>query len=161
MRILQSTMEPLIHHLSTYDPNSDTWAHSTFSGWSTVNNVSYGGIGSYQNYIYATDMATFGDEGADAAKGIVRFDINDYSAQRFAVTSEYIDLTIGLDGMLYGLSNGVTVDVYDPLTMGLSRTLNLAVGVRGVAINATGEIFGASGMVTSITSILVEYYKIA
>jgi hypothetical protein len=140
-------------YLSTYDPNTDTWSHHTFLGWSTVNNISYGGIASYQNFVFASDMRTFGTT-ADEARGIVRFDITDYSAQRFAELgtvndSNFIDLTIGLDGLLYALEDNGKLSVFNPLTLDLLRSLNLTTpnfqnDFRAIAINATGEIFASN-----------------
>src|SRR5689334_16537173 len=37
--------------LSRYDTVSGTWSHMTFAGWSTVNNVTYGGIVASGNYV--------------------------------------------------------------------------------------------------------------
>lgn len=146
IQFYNGTFDPF---LSTYDPTTSTWSHHTYPGWSTVNNISYGGIASYQNYVYVTDMSTFGDGGADQANGIVRFNINDYSGQRlaenFADNGEFIDLTIGLDGLLYGLEDYGDISVYDPLTLDLLRTLDLGhTSDRAIAVNAAGEIFSAS-----------------
>ena len=142
IHIYNGTFDP---YLSIYYPITSTWTHETYSGWSTVNNVSYGGIARYQKYIFLTDMTTFGDGGADEAKGIVRYDTGNDTFLRFADTIEFIDLNRGLDGLLYALrSDETSVDVYDPLTNNLVRTLNLGTGVRGIAVNEEGDIFGAS-----------------
>jgi hypothetical protein len=142
VQVYNGTFDP---YLSTYNPSSDTWLHHTHVGWSTVNNVSYGGIGTYQNFAYVTDMRTFGDDGQDEAKGIVRFNIDTFFSQRFAEAFEFIDLTIGMDGLLYGLLDDEdTINVYDPLSMVLLGTISLETDVRGIAVNEVGEIFGAS-----------------
>src|SRR5262249_26527881 len=47
--------------LATYNPSTSSWSQQGYSGWSTVNNVSYGGIGLFQNYVFASDMTTAGD----------------------------------------------------------------------------------------------------
>ena len=91
--------------LSTRPSNSYTldgggWTHRTHSGWSTVNNVSYGGIGVLGDYVYVTDMTTF-SEPADEAKGVVRFNLADGTSARFLETEAPQDLTIGKDGRLY------------------------------------------------------------
>ncbi len=141
VQVYNGTADPF---LSTYNPSSDTWMHHTHPGWSTVANSAYGGIGTYQNFVYVTDMRTYDDSGADEAKGIIRFNIDDFSSQRFAEAFEFIDLTVGIDGLVYGLSDEYTVNVYDPLSMELLRTISLATGVRGIAVNEAGDIFGAS-----------------
>lgn len=138
IHIYNGTFDP---YLSTYHITTNTWTHQTHSEWSTVNNVSYGGIARHQNFIFVTDMNTVGD----VAQGIVRFDATDGTAQRFANTLEFIDLTVGLDGLLYALQgNEDTVSVYNPSTQAFLRTINLANGVRGIAVNEQGHIFGVS-----------------
>ena len=87
IHIFNGTFDP---HLSTYDVMTDTWTHQTHSGWSTVNNVSYGGIARYQHFIFVTDMPTFGSL-EDEATGIVRFDTMNGTSQRLADTLEFID----------------------------------------------------------------------
>lgn len=131
--------------LSTYNLGTTSWINNNLSGWSTINNVSYGGIASYQNFVYVTDMAT---AGAGSPQGIVRFNITNNTAQRFTSASGYIDLTMGLDGVLYALrddssASGRTVDAYDPLTMNLLWTTTLANDARGIAVNKNGDIFAA------------------
>src|SRR5438046_1673927 len=54
IQVYNGTFDPL---LSTLSPKTGTWTHKIFPGWSTVNNGTYGGIASFQNYIYVTDMA--------------------------------------------------------------------------------------------------------
>jgi hypothetical protein len=126
-------------HLSGLDPVQGTWSEATYPGWSTVANVSYGGVGHYQQYVFATDMNTAGAP----EEGIVRFNTADGTAQRFADTQQYIALTVGLDGKLYGLV-GSQIDVYDPTTLAPVRSVSL-LGVvpdaRGIAVNAAGDIF--------------------
>lgn len=142
IQIYDGTFDPF---LNSYYPITDTWTHQPHTGWSTVNNGSYGGIAQYQNYVFVTDMNTFGDGGADAAMGIVRFDTTGGPTVRFANTQEFIDLTIGLDDLLYALrGNESAVDVYMPSTNTFVRTINLASDVRGIAVNEEGQIFAAS-----------------
>src|SRR5262245_23111538 len=66
-------------YLATYDPNAGSWSQTTYSGWSTVNNVSYGGLARFGSYIFATDMNT----GGGAPNGIVRFDTSGGATTRF------------------------------------------------------------------------------
>jgi hypothetical protein len=140
LAVYNGTFDP---YLSTYDPADGSWTHHTFPGWSTVDNVTYGGIAAFGDYIYVTDMRTFGDGGADEEFGIIRFDINDYSAQRFP-TPEFIDLNIGLNGLLYAVhTTERAVTEYDPLTMQPLRSFGVFENVRGVAVNRAGHIFTA------------------
>src|SRR5580765_5426368 len=80
-------------YLATYSASNSNWTQTTYAGWSTVSNVSYGGLARYQNFIYATDMNTAGA----AAKGIVRFDTVSGNITRFGTNSDFTDLNVGLD----------------------------------------------------------------
>ena len=136
------TFDPV---LSSYNPDTDTWTSTTYSGWSTVATGTNGGIVSDGNYVYVTDMTTYYSGEAEEAKGIIRFDLSNDSAIRFADTLEFIDLTLGLDGLLYGLEESEnTVHVYDLQTLDLLWTTRLRNGVRGIAVDRDGDIFGAS-----------------
>jgi hypothetical protein len=129
--------------LAIYNAGSG-WTQQGYSGWSTVNNVSYGGIGLLQNYVYVTDMTT-GNDPAGPSNGIIRFNRTDGTAIRFASGTDFTDLTIGLDGKLYALS-GQTLSVFDPYTTALLRTVTLPFGndYRGVAVNSAGDIYTAN-----------------
>jgi hypothetical protein len=132
-----------VHHpyLSTYDPDVDYWLHNTHIEWSTVNDVGSGGISSFMNYLFVTDMRTGGDE----AKGVVRFDVTNYTGLRFADLIEPIDLNVGLDAWLYILGcDLVSIYVYDPETMSRTRSFRLDTEVKAIAVNIIGEIFGVT-----------------
>jgi hypothetical protein len=135
--VYNGTFQPF---LSIYDPLYGTWQHTQFSGWSTINNVSYGGIAAFQNFVYVTDMST---SGSGSPAGIVRFNTTDNSAERFAENQNFIDLTIGLDGFLYAAA-GSNISVYDPITFSLVRTFGLQAECRGIAVNSAGKIFSSS-----------------
>lgn len=132
--------------LSTYDTASDTWTHTDHAGWSTVNNATYGGIATIGSLVFATDMDT-GD-----AQGIVRFDTFANTSIRFAQDIGPIDLTIGLDELLYALypgsSGGTNINVYG-LDGDFLRQIELASSIgaqdiRAIAVAANGQIFAAS-----------------
>jgi outer membrane protein assembly factor BamB len=111
-----------------------------------VNNLSYGGIAASDRYVFVTDMNTNGA----AAVGLVRFNTYDGSAQRFAAADEYIDVTLGWDGLLYALDiDESNIRVFNPDTLASVRNFTLKDGaadenVRAIAVNAAGEIFAAS-----------------
>ncbi|MEM7052253.1 MAG: hypothetical protein AAF604_21480 [Acidobacteriota bacterium] len=140
LHVFNGTLFP---KLSTYDPDTETWEHNTFAGWSTANQYSYGGIATYGQYIFVTDMETLG---SGEPSGIVRFDKSDgYSAVRFSVGQGYIDLNIGLDGNLYALQVGEhDTDVFDPVTMVYDKTVFIESFVRGVSVNHIGQYLGVS-----------------
>lgn len=136
--IYNGTFSP---QLSLLEPVTVSWAHLPFTGWSTVNNVSYGGVAAYRHYVFATDMTTAGDGGT---RGIVRFDLDTATGVRFG-DAEYIDVAMGFDGKVYGLrSDEQTVDAFDPESLAAAGGATLALDVRGIAVDADGEILGAS-----------------
>ncbi len=130
--------------LSTFAPDSGTWWQPTCSGWSTVARPGYGGITSAGNFVYVTDMRTLGSVEAQAA-GIIRFDIRDFSCERFVPEFEFIDLTVGQDGLLYGFTDARSLRVYDPADMTFLRSIRLLpADHRAVAVNKDGDVFTAA-----------------
>ena len=129
--------------LSTLNPTTGAIANRSMAGWSTVNNVSYGGIAAAGKQVFVTDMRTF-NGGAEAA-GIVMFDLESGTARRFADGRDYHDLNLGHDGLLYA-TTGRSADVYDPRTFTFVRNVTWegAGDVRGIAIDKSGTIFTAS-----------------
>ncbi len=122
--------------------------NTTLAGWSTINNTTYGGLAAYGNYVFATDETTA--SGGDA-NGIVRFNINDFTAQRFdSGLGDYIQLTMGKDGLLYALTpsgspGGRECDVFDPNTM--ARVKHISFGfrdLRDIAVDASGKIYAVT-----------------
>src|SRR5262249_52107942 len=97
--------------LATYNPATSAWSQQPYSGRSTSNNTSYGGLGLYQNYVFASDMTVAGDP-TGQSNGVVRFNLTDGTATRFANGIDTIDVNVGLDGYVYALA-GTTVTVYD------------------------------------------------
>lgn len=152
IHVYNGTFDPI---LSTIDPETGTVTDTTFSGWSTVNNGTYGGITSFNDKIFVTDMETSGDNGADEAQGIVVFEGG--NASRFATDIEPIDLNLGLDGLLYALEPGGSpggrmVHIYDPTTLAKIREIDLTPNSstgftsdrRAIAVNDVGELFVAT-----------------
>ena len=140
--LYNGTFDP---YLAEYDSLTGTCIQQTFSGWSTVNNLSYGGLARAGNFVYATDMRTFG--AGDTPQGIVRFNTSDGSAIRFAENDggDFIDLNIGLDGYLYALdSDENSLFTYDLQTLSLLGITQLAEDVRGIAVDSNGGIYGSS-----------------
>ena len=139
--VYNGTFEPV---LSLYEDETGQWSEMTADGWSTVNNVSYGGIACDSNAVFVTDMATAGE---GAPKGIIRFDMDNEGWERFFSGQDYIDVAMGLDSRLYALRNVYgDLDVIDPQGMQLLYSLDLGhtSAVRGVAVKADGTIFAAS-----------------
>jgi subtilisin family serine protease len=134
--------------LTRYSGTSNTYSHSSFPDWSTLGG---GGIASYENFIYVSDM----DGANQVTRGIIRFDTSTNTAVRYATDANYHDLNMGLDGKLYGLfsygtASPIGVNVFDPVTMALLRQFFLpenirARSVQGIAVDQTGDIFLTSG----------------
>jgi hypothetical protein len=134
------TATPYLSRLDTAS-GSQIWTHNTITELSTVSTASFGGIASFQNFVFMTDMNT---TNATLA-GIVRYNSTSNVFQRFSPNTDYIDVVLGLDDSLYALrGSGNSVDVYNPTTMNLGSTVTLAQTVRAIAVDATGRIFGAS-----------------
>lgn len=129
--------------LSTLVPTTGTIVSRPFAGWSTINNVSYGGVGAVGDGVFVTDMAT---AGVGAPAGVVRFSTSGGPTVRFGST-QYTDLTIGGDGLLYALG-GSAVDVFNPADNAFVRTITLDATVsggdiRGIAVASNGTIYAA------------------
>ena len=99
VQIYSGTFEP---SLTTLQVATKTTQDHTVAGWSTANNATYGGIAALGQYVFVTDMRT---AAPGEPQGIIRFDIANQTAVRFAEAYEFLDLTIGHDGLLYGLAD--------------------------------------------------------
>jgi hypothetical protein len=129
--------------LATLSAATNTWSYQTLSGWSTVNNITYGGVAAYKNYVFASSMNT------DNSGGLVRFNTTDGTAVPFGQGSNFIQVTLGLDGQLYGLETNDTVQVFNPDTLAPQRTFTLVNGpdgnnIRSIAVDASGNVLAAS-----------------
>ena len=151
VQIYNGTFSPF---LTTLDPTgSGTFTNHTFSGWSTVNDIYFGGVAVNGNYAYATDMDTSGG----APNGIVRFDLTNFSATRFASgpangSGDYTTVSLGLNGKLYapwpgGSPVGDNIDVINPVTM-TKTTINLPFlfQLSGVTADQAGNIFAVGAL---------------
>ncbi len=139
LAVFNGTFQP---ELSIYDGVS--WQSTSIPGWSTPNNVTYGGITVYQGDIILTDGMTYN---GGEAEGLIRVDAGDFSYQRYAQSTAYIDVAMGQDGLLYALQNTYgDLDVYDPADFTLQRSIDLghSSSSRGISVNANGEIFMVS-----------------
>jgi hypothetical protein len=124
-------------YLEAYNPATGHWTQTTYPGWSTISDISSGGLAEFHNYLYASDMAIIGNTG-----GVVRINLTDGSSTHIG-NVDFNDVTIGQDGLLYGLSEATaTIYVYDPLSTALLRTVTLPTAdYRGMAVSAAGDIF--------------------
>lgn len=130
--------------LSAYDSVHGVWTQTSIPGLSMANNLNYGGIASYGPYVFLPDFATAYD---GSPNGIVRYNSDTGVSERFS-TIDYIDATLGNDGLLYvrayddGL--GTPFHVFDPSTLAPGRVFHTS-GVNSIVVAASGEIYGISG----------------
>ena len=142
IQIYNGTFHPV---LTTLDPVSGTVLNNTsFPGWSTINNTTYGGLAAFDNYVFATSTRT----GSSDQNGVIAFNVNDYSGVRFG-SNDYIQLAIGLDGLLYAQTpptspGGYLLDVFDPTTLAFQRQINLGHDLRSIAVDEFGNIFATN-----------------
>jgi hypothetical protein len=100
LHLFNGTFSP---YLSTFDPATTNWTHHTAADWAIANNVYSGGLAFWNGFVFVPDSLPIGGWTA----GILRFDAADnYSARRFAHTGEFVQVTIGRDGLLYALGPG-------------------------------------------------------
>lgn len=138
--------------LTSYDPTAQTFASQTFAGWSSDTTNGSGGVATFHQFVFVSDSNSAAD-GAPA--GIVRFERTNNSVLRVDNATGYQDLTVGLDRLLYVLNQNHHVDVYDPVTLSLLRSINLPTGdYRGLAITTDGRILaaGADGNISLFDS---------
>jgi hypothetical protein len=138
--------------MTRYSPDLDTFEHKTFPGWGSTNSVYGGGITAWQNFVFATNMNNSYDG------GIVRFDLFNRTAQRFAAVRDFIDVSAGLDGKLYALASSQgDIYVYDPATLQqishIPKPPSLA-WMTSVAADSEGRIFvtGSDRTVSRLSS---------
>ncbi len=125
--------------------------HRLEPGWT---NEGATGFDSNGPFLFATDVASPGGQMPDHTAGLIRFDPANNSSVRFAQGRDYIDVTCGLDGMVYALyyyaprqSRAVLVDVYDPNTLDFVRTFEIDPYVAihnpitALAVDADGSVF--------------------
>jgi len=152
VQIYNGTFSP---YLTTLDPSTSTFTNHTLSGWSTVNNIYYGGLVVDGNFAYATDMATANPGGAP--NGIVQFNLTNFTATRFASgaangSGDYIQVGLGLNGKLYapwpgGSPVGDNIDVIDPNSETKTTiTLPFLFQVSGVTADQAGNIYAVGAL---------------
>jgi hypothetical protein len=134
-------------HLTSWNPESSSWAHLACPEWNTFLCFPCQGMGLNRNYVFATDMSVLGD-----ANGIVRFDRNDAGCTRFGQGADYSSLSLVGEGMIYALRAETSsppetsiVDVFDPNSLALLGSIELSVRSLTIAVDANGILHGANG----------------
>ena len=140
-------------YLSTLDPATSftTYTHDTHPDWNTTNIVEGGGAAAYENYVFVSDT------GSSNAGGLIRFDTTTGDSLRFeSGVSTYVDVNVGLDGLLYALNaystSGSRVDVFDITTLQKLSTVQLNARYVSVAADSDGRIY-----VGNVSGTIVRY----
>lgn len=141
IQIYNGTFSP---YLTTLNPGTNVFTNHS-GDFSSVGNVSHGGVAIAGNYVFVSDENTNGSPNV----GVVRFSTSDYSSTRVLSTKESEHVSTGADGMLYVLNGNESVgwpgvEVYNPQTMALVRTIVFTNNdIRNVAATANGTIYAA------------------
>lgn len=128
-------LDPPLLHL--FDPVKETFSRSEVSNWVAASDSAQGGITVYGNHILATGSSE-----------ILRFDLDGNYIDSVLVGRNYLDFTIGNDGLLYGLANNTgQIDVVDPVSMTVLRTVQLDTGTsRGIAVDSGGNFYSVDSV---------------
>ena len=122
--------------LRIYTPETHTWRYNRINGWQS----SLSGMDTLGSYIYMSDASSY-----SSSSGLIKFDINDGSYIRFGTGHFYYDLSIGPDNNLYAVSLDYKIDVYNPETMALLRTIPLPLDrlkqPRKIVLDDNGNIY--------------------
>jgi hypothetical protein len=142
-------------YLTRYSPSSNTFTHKPYPGWSVGAGRTYGTIAAYKNFVFVNTLGSFlGKTG-----GIIRFDVFNNTALRFATGTNFIGLNVGLDGKLYALvttdASANEIRVFDPNTTALISQMPVPASIFSndyiycIAADQNGEIFlaGSRGTV--------------
>ena len=145
--------------LSTINTVTGAQVDDTSIEFSTSNRLSHGGIAYLGNRVFVNDV-TFG---ASTTHGLIAWDIGGSTGPtRFVEGFGTVDLTAGMDGLLYALGNSTasgntsashpasTVHVFDPNTLLRVDEIQLptasaTIGFEGLVAAANGELFGIDG----------------
>jgi len=135
------------------NPQTGTSSTFTYPGLSMVGSTAVGQLVAYSHYLYATDFDTGGP--STAPNGIVRFDLSNSDAgQRFfdpipgdpTGDSDFDKVTVGLNGVLYGLQDqgsyqSIDLIESDPIAMGTPTLVTLPEETNALAVDASGDFY--------------------
>ncbi len=146
---LMAGYPPTLH---SFDPQSGQWSERRPSGWSAFGNISYGNLVTFGDWIIATDNGSNTDP-----HGLLRFDGRGGNVVRFAEDSDFHDVAVGADGLVYAtdrlthysaLGIGRKIHVYNPETLQKVREVMLwAPGNRATCFIVTPD----GGFITAST----------
>ena len=124
-------------YLANYNLAHGTWTQQTTTGWGPLGNISYGGVGAYGQYVFASNT-----NGADG--GILRFDTTGSTIAHFGPNASIINLSVDAKGNVYALG-GDNVYEYNGSTLASLGTVKVGFeDNRAVAAAADGTLYVAS-----------------
>ena len=142
VHVMVGTFEP---YIATLNVAAGTWTHKTFEGLSVPLSGFNGRIAAFGQYVYAADRST--GSGADMNGGIVRFDMENGTAERFYGTGadkiDFTTVTIGNDRMLYALATGANANFYkfNPISMSLAYSVS-GRSFNDIDVDSSGHVYG-------------------
>jgi hypothetical protein len=151
VQIFNGTFSPFLTTLTATmggGPGVGTYANVTTSGWTLINNTSFGGIGLIGHYVFVPDMMAAGNN----LNGVIRFDVSNGTSMRFGGGTDYSSVTVGANGLVYAINQtglpAQSIDVFDPNTLAKISTITLSsqafsADLRDIAVDAKGNIFAA------------------
>lgn len=148
VNVFDGTQQPA---LATLSATTQNWSFQSAAGWGTAPNITYGEVTSYHNFMFASNMGSSNGQ----SYGIVRFDSAADPPVFFAPGSSFVQITLGQDGLLYGLENSgtgptisQTVQVFNPDTLSLVRTFTLSStqpeDIRSIAVDGARNVYAAA-----------------
>lgn len=139
--LFNGTFEPAA---ARFDLGTSTWTQTSIPGWSTVNATDGGGIDRVGQFLFLSDMETFGP--GDQPKGVIRLDLTTGNSARFATAIAPNDFDIGQNGILYAIdgtgSPQNTIYKFDPFSGAALGTVSVPnLDYRGIAVAQDGSFF--------------------
>ncbi len=134
--------------LTILNPTTGDKTNYSFPGWNTINNTTMGGLAVWGGYAYATDDE-IGSDGPNQ-NGVVRFNLANGAADRFLAGTDTTAIGIGLNDTLYAVGPDTSpgeneLDIINPTTMVLEKTVAMPFSLSGVTADAAGNIYATSG----------------
>lgn len=128
--------------LTTLTSATATFSQTLVPGWDMGSTFDeWGDIAAFGRYVFANEQIADGG----TADGVIRFDLQDLSYERFSGGFGFVtDLTVGLDGLLYTLDatvNKTTILVHHPETMDLVRAFEIPQRLHSVAVDRDSNLY--------------------
>ena len=122
--------------LKLYDPETDRWKQTEVLAWIQTGDKRLSSLAANSKTIWAA---------IQQGGGILRFDLEGNYIDHVLHGKLYADISYGRDGRLYALKklSGV-VDVIDPVSMHVTKSVRLGYDKRGIAVEQDGSIYATS-----------------